>query len=70
MELQRQVNLAGEEEDIQDGVRVFWKCSRCGKSNIEDQRVNQRWAEDPRASCEEWHTSEQSSRKEMKLEGT
>lgn len=49
---ERQVNLAGEEGEIQDGTWVFWKFSRCGKSNIEDQIENQGWAGGPRVSCE------------------
>lgn len=49
---ERQIKLAGEEGEIQDGTQVFWKFSRCGKSNTEDKIENQGWAEGPRVRCE------------------
>lgn len=34
---ERQVNLTGKGGEVQGGAWVFWKFSRCDKSNIEDQ---------------------------------
>lgn len=46
------VSLAGEEEEIQDGTRVFWRFSRCGRSYTENQVENEEWADGYRVSCE------------------
>lgn len=37
---------AGEEGEIQDGTRVFWRFSRCDKSNIENhiEKLRVGWA--------------------------